>query len=94
MTIKRNVPLIDSNILISYFTEDNNYLKSKELLYQNRCYLNDYILCEILNYIQKKESNYHSVQVYLEIRDSEKLFMFLPVDIDLRNKANDIRKNI
>ena len=91
MTILKHIPLLDTNILVSFFIEDYNFIQAKEIISSQGGYINDFILCETLNYIQKKLSTFHVDEVYNEIRyRTENTYSFLEITSELRDKAHII----
>jgi len=84
-------PIIDSNILISFFTVDKNYENSKKVIYENGGFYNEFILCETLNYIQNKYSHFHSMDAYNLMVKGHNTFFFLPIALELYSIASDIR---
>ncbi|MCP4163140.1 MAG: PIN domain-containing protein [Deltaproteobacteria bacterium] len=92
MTINKNIPIADSNILISYFTKDNNYKKAKEAIKEKGCYYNEFILCETVNYIQNKYSHFHSMDAHRIIVQDSFSFSFLPALECLYKPAMDLRE--
>jgi len=87
--IDRTIPIIDSNVLISYFSEDINFKQTEKML-ENDFYLNDYILCEVLNFLQNKLSYSASFKAERFIFDTS--FGFLPVSTEVIDIARDIRE--
>jgi len=60
MIIKPSFKLFDSNLLISFFLGDKHKKKIEKLI-QSGCYINKEVITETLNFIQKNDSAYRSL---------------------------------
>lgn len=89
-------PIVDSNILISFFIEDIHFEKSKQIM-REKVYINDFILCEVSNFIQNKISSYQALKTVNYIFENPEFFHTLPTEkIHLENAKkimNDYRDN-
>ncbi len=90
MFINSNIPLADSNVLISYLIQDQNFDQARRAISQG-CYYNEFILCEVLNFIQNKYSYNFSIKAHQLISFNTNLFVFLPTNLALQIKAVKIR---
>ncbi len=85
-----NISIIDSNIFISFFSKNIKYLEIKEIL-KKGAYLNNYIFCETLNFLQNKLSIFQSIQAQKHIIKNNQHFIFLPFNENLLKQAELIR---
>lgn len=90
MTINKVAPLADTNVLISFFAEDNNFDIAKDCIYQQGVYINDYIVCELLNNLQKLVHSKYALQVFKKIFGSVETYNFLDITDKQRDKASEI----
>lgn len=91
MDIIKSIPIADSNILISFFTKDGNFEKSAKIL-KKRVYINDYIICEVLNFLQNRFSYELSAHAENFIFHTPNTFRILPTHYNFYTKALNIRQ--
>ena len=91
MFVNPNIPLVDSNVLISYLTKDKYFDKAKTAISKG-CYYNEFILCEVLNFIQNKYGQTQSILVHDIIFNKPNQFQFLATNYELQIIARDIRQ--
>jgi len=84
-----NRPIADSNILISYFTQDANFEQSKKVLLEGAL-LNLMIFAEVTNFIQNKYSTEQAKKTAGRILSNASHFSFLPDDHDLLVSAHKL----
>lgn len=78
--------IADSNILISYFTQDEGYVQARESI-RSGVLINTLILTETLNFIHNKYSAYYSQRALSEILKLPGRFVLMPADYDLLPKV-------
>ncbi|MEI6222104.1 MAG: type II toxin-antitoxin system VapC family toxin [bacterium] len=90
MITSTTFPLIDSNILISFFIQDTYTEQARAILLATPCYLNYFVLSETLNFLQNKHSS-TKVQIAASvILESPEDFHFLEIDRPLLLKSHAI----
>ena len=91
MDINKKIPLTDSNVIISFFAEDKHFDQSREIISEG-VYVNDFILCETLNFFQNKFSFYISHKIEKLILTNTENFCHLPSHLNFYLKAMEIRE--
>jgi len=89
--MQKNIPLVDSNILIHFFIKSALFEKAKTSL-KNGAYINDCVLAETLNFIQNKFSAYKSLSTAQHIFKYSTLFTCIPIEETDRRSAEQIMK--
>ena len=84
------LPIIDTNLLIPFFAQEKPFDEVKKIL-QNGVYINDYIVCETLNFLQNKYSVNASMVAQKFLFQKSDIFNFLHIDGDIRRLASVIR---
>jgi predicted nucleic acid-binding protein len=86
------IPIIDSNVLLDIFMESQDKDKAVRIIKKNGCFINELVLCEVLNFIQNKWSYYHSCKIQQYIFDRPETFQFLSHTKDNFKHASKIRQ--
>lgn len=87
--MNRSIPLVDSNILISFFIQDE-YFETASKILSKRAHVNDYVFTEVVNFIHQKQSAYHAFGAALDILERQDYFIFIPIETNTRVAALDI----
>jgi predicted nucleic acid-binding protein len=90
MLERPTIPLIDTNILISFFTVDAHTQQAQALFQKHPCYLNHFVLAETSNFLLNKYSSSLATGAIRMLLASTRNFRFLDVPDILLLKAHDI----
>ncbi len=85
------IPLVDSNILISFFIHDVHFESSQSIL-RKEIYINDFVVCETLNFLQNKVSFFLSQAAEESIFSSQFIFRRIEISSEVLIKAQEIRQ--
>lgn len=88
---KPHIPLIDTNILIDAFSLNTDKEKALTLM-DKGVYLTDFVLTELLNFIQNRYSAPDALQAINHIIKRPKAFIFIPTIYNLFPRAEKLMR--